>query len=111
VLADGATAGRAIPAATDLAGALGGIVFAFAALRSGQGRLPDGLEFSAVVAVTPLKGIGFTVAIFISTLALDTPALQDEAKLAILIGSVTAATIGIAALLAHGQRSASRARD
>ena len=80
---------------------VGGIVFAWSVVRSGQGRLPAGLEFGAVAAVTPLKGIGFTVAIFISALALDTQALQDQAKLAILIGSLTSAVIGIAALLAH----------
>jgi NhaA family Na+:H+ antiporter len=80
---------------------LGGIVFAWSALRTGQGRLAPGLDFGAVTAVTPLKGIGFTVAIFISTLALETQELQDQAKLAILIGSLTSAAIGIAALLAR----------
>ncbi len=80
---------------------LGGIVFAWAALRSGGGRLPAGLDLAAIAAVTPLKGIGFTVAIFISALALDEPALQDQAKLAILIGSLTSALLGITALLAR----------
>jgi NhaA family Na+:H+ antiporter len=87
---------------------LGGIAFAWSVLRSGQGRLPEGLAFGAVTAVTPLKGIGFTVAIFISALALDTRTLQDQAKLAILIGSLTAAVIGITALLTH-HRIADRA--
>jgi NhaA family Na+:H+ antiporter len=49
-----------------------------------------------------LKGIGFTVAIFISTLAFDDVALQNEAKLAILLASALAALIGIGALLAKG---------
>ncbi len=84
-----------------IAAPLGGIVFAWSALRSGGGRLPAGLNFAAIAAVTPLKGIGFTVAIFISVLALDDQALQDQAKLAILIGSLTSALIGIAALLAR----------
>jgi NhaA family Na+:H+ antiporter len=83
---------------------LGGIIFASSALRSGHGRLPDGLRFDAVLAATPLKGIGFTVAIFISTLALSTQALQDQAKLAILVASLTSATIGIAALLIRHRR-------
>jgi NhaA family Na+:H+ antiporter len=80
---------------------LGGIAFTWSAIRSGQGRLPHGLRFDALTAATPLKGIGFTVAIFISTLALDTPALQDQAKLAVLVGSLASATIGITALLMH----------
>lgn len=84
---------------------LGGILFAWATLRSGQGRLPDGLRFASVVAMTPLKGIGFTVAIFISTLALEAPALEDQAKLAILTGSLIAGTLGIAALLLRHRAS------
>jgi NhaA family Na+:H+ antiporter len=83
---------------------LGGIAFTWSVIRSGQGRLPGGLRFDAVTAATPLKGIGFTVAIFISTLALDTPALQDQAKLAVLVGSLASATIGITALLVHHRR-------
>ena len=44
--------------------------------------------------MAPLKGIGFTVAIFISLLAFDDPALQEQAKLAILIASAIAGLIG-----------------
>jgi NhaA family Na+:H+ antiporter len=87
---------------------VGGIVFAWTAIRSGQARAAAGLEWSAIVAVTPLKGIGFTVAIFISTLALD-GSLQNEAKLAVLVGSLTSALVGIGALLLH-HRAAGAAR-
>ena len=45
-----------------------------------------------------MKGIGFTVAIFISVLAFDEQALQEEAKLSILAGSAIAALIGLAVL-------------
>jgi Na+:H+ antiporter, NhaA family len=51
--------------------------------------------------VTPLKGIGFTIAIFISSLAFDDPATQELAKLAILLASAAAAVVGLAALLAR----------
>jgi Na+:H+ antiporter, NhaA family len=80
---------------------LGGLLFAWLAYRVGPRRLPQGLDWSAVTAVTPLKGIGFTVAIFMSVLALDDPALQDEAKLAILVGSALAGVIGLGALWAR----------
>ncbi len=86
---------------------IGGIVFAWGAIRSGQARVPSGLDWSAVVAVTPLKGIGFTVAIFISTLALD-GSLQDEAKLAVLIGSLASAGLGITALLLNHRAASAR---
>jgi NhaA family Na+:H+ antiporter len=41
---------------------------------------------------------GFTVAIFISVLAFDDPALREEAKLAILLASCVAGIIGLAVL-------------
>ena len=46
----------------------------------------------------PLKGIGFTVAIFISVLAFDDEATREQAKLAILAASFVAALIGVTAL-------------
>jgi NhaA family Na+:H+ antiporter len=81
---------------------LGGIIFARAFARLGRVPLPGGLDWSAVSAATPLKGIGFTVAIFLAVLAFDDPARVDEAKLAILIASALAGAIGLAALLLRG---------
>jgi NhaA family Na+:H+ antiporter len=75
---------------------LGGFLFAWLPVRFGPARVPDGLDFSAIGAVTPLKGIGFTVAIFICLLAFDSTEAQDQAKLAILVGSALAAAIGTA---------------
>jgi len=60
--------------------------------------MPAGLDWPAIAAVTPLKGIGFTIAIFISALAFDDVASQDQAKLAILFASAAAAAIGLTAL-------------
>ena len=78
---------------------IGGLIFALALVRTGAARVPEGLDWPAISAVAPLKGIGFTVAIFISTLAFDEVVLQNEAKLAILFASAAAAVIGIGALL------------
>ena len=80
---------------------VGGFFFARAIVRPGPGRLPDGLDWPAIAGVTPLKGIGFTIAIFISALAFEEQELQDEAKLAILAGSAAAAVIGLAVLYAR----------
>lgn len=43
-----------------------------------------------------LAGIGFTMSIFIATLAFPDPALLDAAKLGVLLASVTAAGLGLA---------------
>lgn len=80
---------------------VGGVLFAWIGVRLRAARLGDGLDWPAVAAVAPLKGIGFTVAIFISALAFDDAALQDQAKLTILIASAAAALIGVTALIAH----------
>jgi NhaA family Na+:H+ antiporter len=73
-----------------------GFAFAWSTVGSGAGRMPDGLDWPAIAAVTPLKGIGFTIAIFISALAFDEAELQDQAKLSILVASAAAAVIGLA---------------
>jgi len=75
-----------------------GIALAWAAVRITPARLPDGLDWPAIAGVAPLKGIGFTVAIFISVLAFDDEATQEQAKLAILAASLVAAVIGVTAL-------------
>jgi NhaA family Na+:H+ antiporter len=80
---------------------IGGFLLAWGAVRSGPARLPDGLDWPAIAGVTPLKGIGFTIAIFISALAFEEQELQDQAKLAILAGSAAAAVIGLALLYAR----------
>jgi NhaA family Na+:H+ antiporter len=77
---------------------LGGIALAWALTKSTPTRVPEGLDWPAIAAVAPLKGIGFTVAIFISVLAFDSESMIEQAKLAILVGSALSAAIGLAAL-------------
>lgn len=72
-----------------------GVLLSMAVVRFSPAALPDDLSWSEIRAVAPLKGIGFTVAIFIATLAFQDPAKVDQAKLAILIASALAAAIGL----------------
>ena len=78
---------------------LGGIAFAWILTRTTPSRLPDGLDWPAVAGVAPLKGIGFTVAIFIAVLAFEDDASRDQATLAILLASALAGLIGFTALV------------
>jgi NhaA family Na+:H+ antiporter len=80
---------------------IGGVLLAWLPVRFGPAQVPDGLDWPAISAVAPLKGIGFTVAIFISVLAFDDEELQAQAKLAILVASAIAALFGLAALYAR----------
>jgi NhaA family Na+:H+ antiporter len=78
-----------------VAGKLVGIVgFSWLAVRLGFGRLPHGARWGHVAGVGALAGIGFTVSLFITDLAFDTVALQESAKIGILIASIIAAAAG-----------------
>jgi len=76
---------------------LGGLLFTWGLVKATRTQLPAGLDWSALAGVAPLKGIGFTVAIFISSLAFD-EGTREQATLAILVASVIAGVIGFAVL-------------
>lgn len=76
---------------------LGGFLFAWASVRFGPFKLAESLDWHAIGSVTPLKGIGFTVAIFITGLTFEGE-LQEEAVLAVLAASAAAAVIGLTLL-------------
>ena len=76
----------------------GGLLLAYGIVRLGPGRMPEGLDWAAIAGVAPLKGIGFTIAIFITTLAFDDRALENAATLAVLAASLVSALIGYAVL-------------
>ena len=69
--------------------------FAWAAVRTGLARLPDGVTWGQVHGVALLTGIGFTMSIFIATLAFGaTPERLDSAKLGILVASLISGVLG-----------------
>ena len=58
-------------------------------------EIPDDINFSQILGVSFLAGIGFTMAIFIASLAFaSSPKFIDSAKIGILIGSFISAIIG-----------------
>jgi NhaA family Na+:H+ antiporter len=97
--------GLGIVAGLVIGAPLGGIICAAALVRFTRAPLPEGLDWPAISAVAPLKGIGFTVAIFIAVLALEDPVQLEQAKLAILIASALSAVIGITALTLRYRRA------
>jgi Na+/H+ antiporter NhaA len=68
-------------------GALGGI-------RARLGKLPQGVGEGQVVGGAALSGIGFTVSLLIAGLAFDSPTLQEEAKIGVLIAAALAVGVG-----------------
>lgn len=58
-------------------------------------KMPSDISFKQIIGVSFLAGIGFTMAIFIASLAFaSTPQFIDSAKIGILIGSFISAIIG-----------------
>lgn len=68
--------------------------FTIAAVRSGLGRLPPGTSWHHVVGLAAIAGIGFTVSLFVTSLAFTDPVLTDFAKVGIFAGSLLAGLIG-----------------
>ncbi len=75
---------------------LGIFSFSWIAVKAGVAKLPEGINFKHIFAVSVLCGIGFTMSIFISSLAFGQVNAQFDtyARLGILMGSTTAAIIG-----------------
>ena len=77
-------------------------LFSWAAVKLGLARLPSGVEWKHLLGAAWLGGIGFTMSLFIAQLAFRDAALVDDAKLGILLASVTAALIGLTWLVWAG---------
>ncbi|HWI41851.1 MAG TPA: Na+/H+ antiporter NhaA, partial [Verrucomicrobiae bacterium] len=82
-----------------LAGKPLGVVLAVtAAVRFGLGSLPEEVSWRDVAGIGFLAGIGFTMSIFITLLAFDDPKMIEGSKVAILLASLVAATVGFLCL-------------
>ena len=78
-----------------VAGKLTGIAGAtFIGTRTRLGQLPAGVGNIHIIGAGAVGGIGFTVSLFITGLAFSTEALQAQAKIGILVGSLLAAVLG-----------------
>jgi NhaA family Na+:H+ antiporter len=86
---------------------LGITVFAWLAVRLRLATLPDDVTWLHVTGVAAVAGIGFTVSLFITSLAFVDAELQNDAKAGILVASIAAAAIG-AVLVAGSCRRAAR---
>ena len=76
----------------------------FAAVAGGLCHLPPDLRWRHIIGAGILGGIGFTMSIFITNLAFsENAAMINASKMAILIASLTAGTIGFLWLTLFGQ--------
>jgi NhaA family Na+:H+ antiporter len=73
-------------------------LFAWLAVKTKLAVLPPGVGWGAIFAAGVLGGVGFTMALFITALAFDEPALAAASKLGVLGASTLAAGLGMACL-------------
>ncbi|MGJ8696642.1 MAG: Na+/H+ antiporter NhaA [Verrucomicrobiaceae bacterium] len=81
------------------------------AVKSGLAKLPTGVSWSQLYGLAILCGVGFTMSLFIGSLAFEGSAGFDyavEARLGILAGSFLSAVVGALVLFKTGKR---RERD
>jgi len=71
---------------------------AWLAVRLGVGRRPAGTSWRHLFALAVTAGIGFTVALFVTGLSFQEPALTSSAKIGILVASTVAGVLGFVLL-------------
>ncbi|MGB3074242.1 MAG: Na+/H+ antiporter NhaA [Chitinophagales bacterium] len=82
---------------------LGIMLFSWIAIKAGWAQLPLQVTWRKLLAAGFAAGIGFTMSIFIATLAFSDAAVLDTAKLAILVGSLLSGLAGV--MLLASERS------
>lgn len=84
---------------------IGIAAFAWIAVRFGVGALPTGVTWRHVYGAAILGGIGFTMSLFIASLAFIDAAMLNDAKVGILAGSLISAIAGWALLRGASPRT------
>jgi len=74
--------------------AVGITAFSFLAVQSKIAGMAEGLTWPGIAGVGILAGVGFTVALFISSLSFADDALIATAKVAVIVASLAAGSIG-----------------
>ena len=82
-------------------------LFSYLAVKLGVAERPAGSTWRMLVAVACLGGIGFTMSIFVDSLAFDSETQVEfinMGKIAILIASTTAAIVGSLMIISEAKR-------
>jgi len=72
--------------------------FSWVGVRAGICRLPDGVTWPQVYGISLLAGIGFTMSLFIGTLAFSDPEHAAAVRLGVLSGSILSGLMGFLVL-------------
>jgi len=78
---------------------VGVMISIWLATRVGLARLPEGADWRQIYGMALLTGTGFTMSLFMGSLAFPTEAYYVDVRVAVLLGSVTSAICGYLVLL------------
>jgi NhaA family Na+:H+ antiporter len=73
---------------------IGVFCFSWAAVKLGLAKLPTGANWCQLYGVACLTGIGFTMSLFIGTLAFDGDETLNAVRLGVLMGSLASGVLG-----------------
>lgn len=72
--------------------------FAWLAIKAGIAKMPMGANWIQIYGIACLGGVGFTMSLFIGTLAFEDPAYAATVRLGVLTGSLISGVIGYVCL-------------
>jgi len=77
---------------------MGIFAFSWISVKMGLCRLPDGVTWMQLYGLACLAGIGFTMSLFIGTLAFEAAEQLNEVRLGVILGSILSAIVGVIVL-------------
>ena len=73
---------------------IGIFIFGFIVIKLGLAKFSQGMNWSLLLGVGIIAGIGFTMSMFVANLAFANQAYIDTAKIAIFVASITTGVLG-----------------
>ncbi|MFD0793435.1 Na+/H+ antiporter NhaA [Mucilaginibacter litoreus] len=86
----------------------GVLLFTWLLVKSKLAELPERATWRHIIGISALAGIGFTMSLFVSSLAFSDSKMVEQAKYGILIASLIAGTTGTLLLRNAGKRLSAR---
>ena len=84
---------------------LGILLAVIACVTLGFAKLPERATWTHIAGVGCLAGIGFTMSLFIGTLAFDSPTQIDAVRVGVIAGSIVSTLLGLAILWLGSRKS------
>ena len=88
---------------------VGVVTATFIGVNSGLARLPEGVGWKHIYGVACLTGVGFTMSLFIGSLAFGAAETMNAVRLGVISGSILSGILGYAVLRSAAPRAAGTA--